>query len=221
MIKLIFNLFKKQMIAFAFATQRKQKGFEGLEWCFMDSVGNNYYKYIDDMDMPIERKAQLERYLIELDAKLSRREVKMFVDAMKAKIEEIINSPQKGKITGLASLALMVEEIERREEMILHPELLMDIASVTYIRHDELPQTFDEDIHRQKVTQFNLDAKGGLYDFFYQGGLSAYMPTFKELQKDFPKYIKEAETMMRQTDKFLISILGEESLKNENKTTNS
>ena len=218
MIRLLFRWFKPQFIKMAFETQSKKQWLKDTEFAFIDSDGRRYYRFIDDMNIPIMRKGHIERLLVELNAKLSWSELNLFIDAMKKRIDDITNSNAiKGRIQGLAHISLLVEEMSNRQKLILHPELLFEIAAATYIREDEDPTQIDIEIEKQKVEQFKKDTAkgGGLYDFFYKAGLNEFMPTFKELKENFTEYMEEAKTIIAMQEKYLTSILEEDLKKTE------
>ena len=220
MIRLLFRWFKPQFIKLAFETQSKKQWLKDTEFAFIDSEGRKYYRFINDMDIPIIRKGNLERLLIEANSKLSRSELNMFLDAMSKTINDVIDtSNQKKKVEGIAKIMHLIEEMKRREEMIIHPELMFEIVSALYIREDEDPATWDEDIHTKKVSQFKKDSKAGLYDFFHQSGLATYLPSLPQLKENLPKYMEETLAMMEKHYQYLISILEEDSLKNETMIT--
>ena len=214
--KIIFYLFRKQFIKLAFNTQSKPKGFEDMEWCFIDSNGKNYYKHIKDDEIPIIRKLYLCLFDGELSAKVNGRELLLIGDAFrKAAYGAVEAKTNLERHPHLQNIILLVEEIEKRHSMILHLDLMFDIISVLYVREDEDPALFDKDIHNQKVNQFKQDSAGGLYDFFYQGGFAQFMPSFKDMRKDFPAYLNESEAILKGTENLLSFISGEDSQSNK------
>jgi len=163
----------------AFDNQSKPNGFEGAEVVFTDSNGKRYYKYKDDFDLPVARFGKLQDAITELERRLTRNEVELFLNAMEQSIMTGIRSnSQEGMVKEFAKLTVLVDEMEFREEVVLHPEIFFDIAAIAYIREDENPAVFDLDIQLQKIAQFKLDSTGGLRDFFYESSLKAYLPFF-------------------------------------------
>ena len=61
------------------------------------------------------------------------------------------------------------------------------MAAVMFIREDENPFEFDRKIHNEKVETFvnDVSERIGLYDFFVQAKLNAYIPYLEQLTQDF------------------------------------
>jgi hypothetical protein len=167
----------------------KSDTLKGTEFVFVDAQGRKYFRFVDDLDIPVIRKGQIQMFLTELSRGLDAGETTMFLDNMEKQIEAALsqpkNIPQVSKY--LASLMHLVGEIKLRKDNILHPTLLMDMAAVIYIREDENPFEFDRTIHNEKVATFTKDVSEriGLYNFFVQAKLTAYIPYLKELEQDF------------------------------------
>src|SRR3989304_1119169 len=77
-------------------------------------------------------------------------------------------------------IGFLIKEIRNRQEMLLHEEILFKIVTALYIREDENADKWDEDIFEQKIHQFRKDSREGLYDFFYNAGISKYVPYWEK-----------------------------------------
>jgi len=187
----------------------KSDTLKGTEFAFVDALGRKYFKFIDDMDIPVIRKGQIQLFLTELSRGLDGNETVMFLDNMEKQIEAALAMPKNvaGVSKYLASLSHLVGEMKLRKENILHPTLLMDMAAVMFIREDENPFEFDRKIHNEKVETFvnDVSERIGLYDFFVQAKLNAYIPYLEQLTQDFKglyQYLKtkiEAENLAIET----------------------
>jgi hypothetical protein len=183
----------------------KSDTLKGAEFAFVDAKGRKYYKFVDDMDIPIIRKGQIQMFLTELSRGLDAAETSMFLNNMEKQIEVALSQPKNVSQVSkyLASLMHLVGEMKLRKDNILHPTLLMDMAAVVFIREDENPFEFDIKLHNEKVHTFKTDVSQriGLYDFFVQAKLSVYIPYLSELEHDFKgvyNYLKtkiEAENL--------------------------
>lgn len=162
---------------------------KGTEFAFADSQGRKYYRYIDDLDIPVIRKGRIQLFLTELSRGLDNNETSMFLNHMESQIEAALSQPKNVSNVSkyLASLMHLVGEMKLRKDNILHPTLLMDMAAIMYIREGENPFEFDQTIHNEKVETFTTDVSErlGLYDFFVLARLDAYIPYLTELQQDF------------------------------------
>lgn len=181
-LKLLYRLFPEQFHKLVFLSQRKPVSFDKLELAFVDSEGKRYYKYMSDFEMSIVRQGALEMKWKELSMGLDREELTGIVTAMEAALKE---RDKKGNmIPNIARIGYFIEEIKNRKENLIHPDILMQMAALLFIREDEDPGVIDDDIQTQKVEQFNKDSTTGLTDFFLTAGLDKYAPFLKQFGGD-------------------------------------
>jgi hypothetical protein len=187
MIKLLFRLFRRRFLQLAFYNQAKPASdfFAKTELAFWDSNGKRYYRFLNDTDIPILRMGKLQRILLEYNLRMDTKDLNTFLDAMQEALDKIVNESQKGKLKNLAWIGHLVEEMRRRKEFIIEPDLLMELAAILYIREDENPAVIDDSLQMEKIEQFKKDVSGGpgsgLYDFFLMAGLPAYIPYLNTL----------------------------------------
>lgn len=196
MYKLIYWLFKKQLLKIYYQEQSKKKGFENMKSSFVDSNGLKYYTPINDFDIPILRTKAIETCVLSIMRGLSESELSKFLYAMKKALGE-------GKKPDLAIIGFLIIEMEKREKMLLHPDLMFDLVSYRYIREDEDPAIIDNEIHEEKIAQFKKDSKEGLYDFFYGAGLSLYIPYLTKLEREWSEYWQQATVKIQAMNKLL------------------
>jgi hypothetical protein len=194
--KLIYWLFKKQLLKIYYFEQSKKKGFQNMSQSFVDSNGKIHYTPINDFDTPILRTKAIETAVLAITRGLSNDEIKKFIAAMKKAIGE-------GKKPDVAMIGHLIIEMEKREDMLLHPDLMFDLVAYRYIREDEDPAVIDKEIHAQKVEQFKKDSREGLYDFFYAAGLTQYMPYLTKLEKEWIVYWEESTAKIKAMNKHL------------------
>lgn len=194
--RIIYKLFKPIFLKHYFLDQSKKSGFENMEKVFIDSNGKAYYRPINDFDLPHERTKELEKKIMRLKAGLSEEEMDLILDAM----EKALNS---GKKSELAVIGHCIIEIRKRKEILIHPDMMMDIAALRYIREDEDPSKIDAGIHKDKIAQFKKDSSGGLYDFFYKAGFSQIIPYLSKLEKDWNEYMMESEIKIKALNQHL------------------
>lgn len=190
MLKLIYLLFKKRFNYFAFNYQSKKLGFENLEKAFIDSKGMAYYRYKNDFEIPIIRFKEIQQRIILLNSGLSDVSLKLIASKMK----EALNG---GKKSDLAEIGFLIKEIERRANIWIDTDMLMEITALTYIREDESTTIIDWVLHKEKIIQFTKDSAGGLYDFFYSTGLISLLPFAGTTEEEFQQFYKESELKMK------------------------
>jgi hypothetical protein len=207
--RFFYWIFKAQIDKLIFVNQSKKKGFEKLRFEFTDSKGMKYYRFQDDMDIPILRKGELERVLIEIKAGISKDELELIIKAM----YKAINNEEGGRvIPNIALIGHLIEELNNRRELLIHPELLFESVAILYIREDEDPAIVDKEILRNKIEQLKKDSVEGLYDFFYTKGLSEYMPYLPKSEEELMAIYQIGEAKVKGMKTHLSSILGQESL---------
>lgn len=186
LIRVFYTLFKRQILKIYYLEQSKKKGFEGFQKVFVDSNGKQYYSPVNDFDLPIQRTRDLETKLMRMRAGLSDENLDQFLNAMEKALGE-------GKKPNLAMIGHLIIEMKKRKDLLLHPDLMFDIVALRYIREDEDPATVDLEIHKEKVDQFKKDSKAGLYDFFYNAGLTMYLPYLAKLESEWDEYWEESQ----------------------------
>lgn len=166
-----------------------------MEKHFVDSKGNVYYRYQKDFDIPILRFKEIQTRLALFSSGLSETSIKLICESMK----KALNS---GRKSDLAVIGALIIEMEKRANIYIDTDLLMDTACLLYIRGDENPAIIDWSIHKEKVTQLTVDSMGGLYDFFYTTGLVTYLPFVGTTEEEFNLYYRESEVKMKAIQKF-------------------
>lgn len=215
MLRLLYYLFPTSFHKLVFESQRKPVNFENYDLQFVDSNGKRYYKCRNPLDEPIVRKGRFEQSFLELEAAVSRKELDKILEAM----EQALNRKDKknGMSPDLGMIGHLINELKLRKDTLLHPDIMFEMVACMYIREDEHPGKFDEEIHAQKIEQFKKDSQGGLYDFFYSSGLTAYMPYLEKYKGDLPEILEQGrmriKAMGEQLDRYFLE-KGSESISN-------
>jgi len=166
-----------------FERQSKPKGFDDLEYKFIDSEGRRYYVWKEILDIPLSRKPHLDKAQMELSRMMTGEELTAFLDEQKELIEGAINEPAK-RAKNLAAIMMQNEEIRMRNELLFHKEIFIDLIACITVREDEVPERFDQEIHDQKVKRFMDDSETGLSFFLQKSGLAKLIPYIDELGDD-------------------------------------
>jgi len=179
---------------------------EALTFAFIDSRGRKYFNYEDDMQMPLVRKGKLDDMLTALSAGLSGDELEMIITAFEQSLNGLLNAADKKvKVEHVARLGFIVEEIKKRKATILHPDIFLDILSVVYIREDEVPHVWDNDIFEQKRRDLKAEMEGGLSDFFVSAPVRKFLPFTDISAEKLRQYLTEKDKEVQAMKKILKS----------------
>jgi len=129
----------------------------------IDTEGVQYYGFPDGMALPVERLGKMKEYLMYMSAGLSQDELNKLLDVMDGCLTEGIMQKKNA-----AKIAAAIGEIKRRQNMVIHTELLYNFLAVQLIREDEPIDTFSHDLQDEKVRQFKIEVAAGNSYFFFQ-----------------------------------------------------
>lgn len=190
MLRILFNLFRKQFLHFAFHSQSKPSHLAKTEFCFIDSNGKRYYRFTNDSDLPIERWSKIQELLAQLGMALNNIELKTIIEFM----DISFNNPKK---PDLAAIGYSIQELKFRQKAIVHKPLMMELMGAMLIREDQLPHVWDNELEQEKLTQFSKDiASGGIADFFEKARLGEYIPYLNGIKKELPELLEETDRVM-------------------------
>ncbi len=133
-----------------------------LEYRFIDMNGKTYWAFPKDLPKPIERLGQEMNFMMWMSSGLSSKEIDSLFDAMDKALMHGIKTGKNG-----ARIGALIEEGRKRKSMVLHTELLYNYIACCWIREDENPLVYNNDIQKEKVDQFKKEvAESGSYFFF-------------------------------------------------------
>ncbi len=143
--------------------------------------GHDYYKYKSAENVHIKRFEQSSANLLLLSARLDHDELKKLASIGKKAMEKAMNSVQQSnRIEGVSTALWVFEELElRRNTLMFHPDIMVELLALNIIRDDEDPKEIDEAIHESKKLLFKT--KGPEMPFFVEASLREYLPNWKEL----------------------------------------
>lgn len=182
MIKLIYRLFKKELTQMVWDETYKPDRMRGLKFA-MVCDGHRFFVYNNIFDVPIERMGRVQDYIIQLNRVVSNDELGNFIDNME---KALFSATNGDKVKDLAKIGFLIGEMKNRKEMLLHPEIMMELAGALYIREDQDSSEWNDEFEHKKVELFRKNyTSEKLYDFFVTGGLSQFFPNFESLEKDW------------------------------------
>lgn len=159
--KLLWKYFRDGLIKEWVSESNKPTTHAMLEYAFTDMKGRKYYRYPKDMSMSLDRYSHLTKYLSYLSARLTPEQMDSIIDVALQIIQDGI-----GKDKNAARVAALLYELKDRDRLIVPSQLVYDILAVQYVREDEKPDEFDNEIHMDKVSTFMSDISKS--SFFFQ-----------------------------------------------------
>lgn len=225
MIKLLYNLFKKQFNRLAFSEQiPKKEKFAGYKFSFIDSEGVRYYEPIDLLNSGIKRRGKLHEHLTEYASQLTGEEITKMADAIDLSINDKIH---KGEAPDYAGITLITREMRTRRENLIGTTIIFDIVCLYYIREDEEPDVYDIEIHNQKLEQLKKDYDNGLDVFFCGEGIDKLLGLRtipeKELRESLNRSLSQIKSWNLLMDKHFTenSSLNSEKVKKNSSTASA
>ena len=182
----------------------KPDKMRGLKFA-LTCKGHRYFIYQNIFDIPIERMGRIQDLVIQLQRMLSREELDVFLENM----ENALNASVSGAaVKNLAQIGFLVGEMRKRKEMLIHPDVMMELAGAVLIREDQNPGEWNAEFEQKKVEAFRNAYKGKeLYDFFVLAGLSQYFPNMEYLEEDWTIFWEMATSRLEATQELLRSEL--------------
>ena len=158
---------------------------------FMDSNGLQYYRYVDEMQVPLARFRELQIKIQEIHSTVKSRDLLQWLQ----ETQKIVTGRKKDseKVKEVNSALHVLSE---RLKLSFPPsDLLMELVCILYIAEDQNPAVFDIERERVKFKQLNKDKRGGLADFFSHLGLWRYLPSLPASFKITEEHLKMQDTM--------------------------
>ena len=159
---------------------------------FRDKKGRAYFKYDDELKIPIQRMDFADVVIKEVESRISNEDLTAFIDN-----QEKITFSDKKPEEKLRDLSHHLRLLKERTETLPSPDLLMKLAMVFYIREDENPAILDQNVLKEKVRDM-LAEQTDLHGFFYQAGLDRYYPLSNISTKNINELLQKAQSL---TDK--------------------
>lgn len=188
MYRLLWKWFRKGLLKHYLKEQNKPTGFQDLQYAFTDQEGRKYYRFTDQLSLPVQRFNQMQEYQMWMSARLTADNLHTLVDKA---LEIVSNGVAQGNNS--AKVSAILYQIRERQDKIVPAQVLLNILAVQYVREDEDPLVFDGDIQNQKVQAFLDDAQ-------LANGFFLNLPELKKLTTlvsispiDWMEYYRESE----------------------------
>ncbi len=159
-----------------------------MEYRYVDSDGHTYHGFPSKLGLPIERFGKMKSYLMWMISGISPKELRDLLDKADDALGKGIADPKQAAVIGMVH-----EEIRGRERLTIHTELLYNFMAVQWVRDDEDPLTFNNQIQLEKVESFKRESsKGNSYFFFRQKEMKMLSNLFKMSEEEWNKYWQES-----------------------------
>ncbi len=167
--KYIWKWFKKPLTAYYVSAQNNPMQLADLEYAFTTTNGTRYYRFPNGIQLPMERYAKLQQYMVWISSALDGTELGSLLDlADKAIVKGLEDTKEAARV------AAIIGQIRDRNNKIHHIELMYNYLAVQFVREDEAPTVFNNQIQMEKVMEFREDAETQNQFFFL-------LPEYKKL----------------------------------------
>lgn len=141
-----------------------------------------YYRFAEKQSIPAARFVYVDQLLELRSLGLSGEEM----DKILFEMEEALNKDMT-KQPNIVRLGYLIECIRQRKEMVLHRDILINMAAYLLIREDENPVIVHKKIHEEKIEVIESLAEGGdmAYDFFMSAALKPLSGLRKLSKQEF------------------------------------
>ena len=166
---------------------------DNLKYAFRDSLGRSYFYFPKMEDIPLPLFEKLNELQEQMRCKIPSKDLDIWIK----KVKEVLNGNSKTKVTDFGYWLGVLEE---RRNILFEPMILTEIAALLYIREDENPCIYNEELHKEKFQMLWQDSREGafLYDFFHNAGLSGYIPSESVTRENWIQFLEQAsEKMMK------------------------
>lgn len=130
--------------------------------------------------MPLERFAHVLKLMEMLSCGVSGSEMNSILENMERAIAAGLSNPKNAGI-----VSTYVNVIRERQDMVIHRDLLLNLAATFILRDDEKPEVINPDIHKEKLETFEQMSKEAPHDFFSLAAIEPLMPLLTMSPQEF------------------------------------
>lgn len=161
---------------------------KSLEHAYTFKGGHRCYRFPKHMGLPLERFGKMKFYLMWMQSGISPQELRSLIEAASKALADGITNPENS-----SKIGLILEEMKGRERMTLHTELLYNFLAVQWVRDDEDPVTYNNQIQLEKVEMFREEVEAGnSYFFFQQTELKMLSTLYRMSEDEWKEYWNES-----------------------------
>lgn len=161
---------------------------KSLEHAYTFKNGHRCYRFPKHMGLPLERFGKMKFYLMWMQSGISPHELRSLIEKASAALADGIVHPENA-----SKIGLVLEEIKGRERLTIHTELLYNFLAVQWVRDDEDPVTYNNQIQLEKVEMFREEVEAGnSYFFFQQSELRMLSTLYRMSEEEWKEYWSES-----------------------------
>ncbi len=201
--RMIWKKFRMELIGHYHKDIHSPVTSKDMKFAFADLDGYKYYVFPHDQAIPIERLGKMQQFLMWIGAGMSSDQINRACEVMDKLLSEGL---QKGR--NAAKIGAVVEEIRMRQNGIAPIDLFYNYLAVQYVREDENPKTYNQDIQAQKVESFKRGAETADSFFFQPPLLTSLSKLLREPSENWDSILRESkmqEEIMEKKMKHLLT----------------
>jgi hypothetical protein len=173
-------------------------------YLFTDQNGVDYFGWEKESLMPPARFAQVQDIILQIDAGMSRKNLKELAGECKKYLGIASRSPKENaRNEALQAAGFLLQELLIRPDRIIPEECYFALAAVCCVRADEDPYTIDPAVTLEKIETFRSAGRAG-HTFFTVGTFSVLLgrsltskEAFLELQTNWTKHQARKEQVFK------------------------
>lgn len=209
-IQSVWNKHKKDFLILHALENTKKIKSRDLEYRYIDLNGMSYFGFGKDMALPLDRLGKVYHYMELLLKGLSVEEDEAIDTAISKQLELGLTNPKEKSAAKIGALLI---EREKRRKLVIHCELLYNLLAVQWIREDEDPSVFSNDIQMQKVDQFMKEVESrGAYPFFQVPELIQLNSFLKMSETEWEQFWQESTLQIKVLKEVIPAVFSSESV---------
>jgi len=183
MIKLIWKLFGKKLREYYISEENNP--IELKELLFAFTTKKKYYRFPAHITLPVSRYGKLQEYLMYMSARLTAENIDLLIDKGIDIIEKGIQNDH-----GASKVTAILHQLKDRNDKVIPHQLIYNYLAVQFVREDEDPQVFNNQIHMEKVD--DLMANSDNRFFFHLPELKKLFDLTTMSETEWEQYVNES-----------------------------
>ncbi len=174
---------------------------DNLIFAFEDHSGLKYYKFPSPEHIGLVRLFKVQDYMAWMVRGLTADNLIELLDRMDELITDGIKTGRNA-----SKMALIVQEMRERNQKSVPLELVYNYLAVFYVREDERPDIFNEQVQKEKVEAFKVSAESGNLDSFFFA-----LPEYKKIcellntmNSSWENIVQESQQVKERLEKLLL-----------------
>lgn len=190
-VQSFYDSHKDELLKIVYRSQQKPTTHAELSLVedIIDEQGRRLYRWQNDNDIPLERYGKLLEFMQFMAKGLTAQEDETLDGLIENALEDGLKNEKKKSAVAIGAC---IEERKRRRKLSIHTELLYNYIAVQIVREDEQPDTFDNDIHLEKVEMLKRFSANGIASFFFTSPELKRLRDLLQMSKeDWERYTHE------------------------------